>query len=43
VDPARWDDLLAQAMPIVESFVLAEPVGDVIPHSARTENPIRAP
>ena len=24
-DPARWDDLLAQATPIVESFVFAEP------------------
>ena len=25
VDPARWDALLAEAMPIVESFVFAEP------------------
>jgi hypothetical protein len=24
-DPARWDALIAEAMPIVESFVFAEP------------------
>ncbi len=24
-DPARWDDYVARAMPIVESFVFAEP------------------